>query len=140
MSKVRFAAAGLDHGPVVHNHCQRAGKLPGNGHGEVVPPPGDERDFDPACSGLGNRSPVAFGERGLVIQQRAIDVQCNQANRHSSDCTVTGPRSAIVRKYRCAASRSGIRIPRREDMLKVQESSSRQGEKAGFPPLSHSPT
>src|ERR1019366_8546860 len=106
MPMVRNPASGLDHGPVVHNHRKRAGKLSCDGHGKVVATPGYKGDFDPASGGLGNSFPVDLRNLRPVVEQSAIDIERNEPNWHVAilpypSAFQTYPRSTGVLPWHC---------------------------------------
>ena len=83
-------------------------KLPRNKHRKVVAPSGDKRDSRFLAR---QASATAFrlrsGSRRLVIEKRAIDIEGNQANLPSSNCTVMCRLQAIGHKYRCPGGHPG---------------------------------
>jgi len=96
MAEMGFAVGGADEGAVVDDHGERAGKLVRDGHGEIVAAAGDEGDFDAAACGFGDGGAVGFGELPAAVKEGAVNVQSDEADRHSKYCIAKGLRIAPV--------------------------------------------
>ena len=57
-------------------------ELARHGHGEIVASAGDQRHFNAAACGFGDRRAVGVGNLPAAIQQRAVNVQRNESHSH----------------------------------------------------------
>src|SRR5208282_742513 len=53
-------------------------------------PPGHDNDLDAARGRFANRQRIFFGELSAAVEQRPVDVHCNQLDRHVSNYTGIG--------------------------------------------------
>ena len=83
MAEMSFAVGGTDDGAVVDDHGEGAIELAGDGHGEIVAAAGDEGDFDAAASGCGDGGAVGVRELPAAVQERAVDIERDEADGHS---------------------------------------------------------
>src|SRR5256885_2436351 len=98
MPKMRFAVGGADKGAVVDDHGERAIELLGDRHGEIVAAASDKCDFDASASGFSDGGAVGVGELPPAVEERAVDVQSDEADRHGIYFTVIGGvRSPVLR-------------------------------------------
>src|SRR5215813_5102954 len=79
---MRLAVVGANQRAVVADHRERSIKLSRDGHGEIVAAPGHESDLDAAARGLGDGRAIGFGQVPAAVEQRAVDVQRDEAYRH----------------------------------------------------------
>src|SRR6266404_3380160 len=84
MAEVRAAVLRANQRAIAHDHNERRVDLEGDGHGEVVAPAGDQRDFDAATSSLGNGRTVRFRQLPAAIEERTVDIECDEAHSHAS--------------------------------------------------------
>src|SRR4029077_13398357 len=71
-----------NHGAVIHDHGERRINLLDHRKSEVVEPAGTQGNLDPAARSFGKGGTIGGRDLPAAIQQRAIDVQGNQLNRH----------------------------------------------------------
>lgn len=82
ISQIRCAILGADKSAVIDDHRQRTGNQVGDGPGEVKAAAGHEGDFDAASDGSLNGAQIGVGQPRGAVEQRAVDVERNQADGH----------------------------------------------------------
>lgn len=83
-AQMRFAGFGFDERPIIDDEGEFAGNLLGDGTCEVEAASGDEDDFDAARMGFEDGVAIGVGEFVTVVEQRAVDIHGDKANRHGS--------------------------------------------------------
>ena len=73
---------------VADDHRQRRFEFARDRQREVVAPACDQRDLDAAACRLGYGRAVRFRQFPPAIEQRAVDIQGDQAYSHSLYCSV----------------------------------------------------
>ena len=84
MAQMRFAGFGFDERPIIDDEGEFAGNLLGDGTCEVKAASGDEDDFDAARVGFEDGVAIGVGQLVTVVEQRAVDIHGDKANRHGS--------------------------------------------------------
>ncbi len=98
MPKMCFAVGGADKGAVVDDHGERTIELLGDGHGEIVAAAGNEGDLDAPPSGFRDGRAVGVRELPPAVEERAVDVQSDEADRHGVYFSVNrGARSPVLK-------------------------------------------
>jgi hypothetical protein len=105
MAEMSFAVGGADEGAVVDDHGDGAVELVGDGHGEIVAAASDEGDFDAAACGFGDGGAVGVGELPAAVEQSAVNVESDEADRHVFYSTVKRAGNSPVRR---GSSKLGI--------------------------------
>src|SRR5262249_4910829 len=77
------AAVIPNHRAIADNHGQRSSDLLSNWYREIVSTPSDQRHLNPASGRFSNSLAIRLGQLPAAIQQRAVDIQCNQAHTHT---------------------------------------------------------
>src|SRR5689334_743376 len=68
------------HRPIRTDQPEIESELLGYGHSKHVPPPRHQHNLDPGGMGLPERREIASRNLKLWIEQRAVDVGCQQPN------------------------------------------------------------
>ncbi len=84
MTHVGAAFFGANERAVVDDHGERGIDFLRNGKGEVVTAAGDQRDFDAAAGSFGDGGAIGFGDLPAAVEQRAVNIQGDEADRHVS--------------------------------------------------------
>jgi len=108
MAELGFAIGGADESAVVDDHGERAGELVRDGHGEIIAAAGDEGDFDAAAGGFGDGGAIGFRELPAAVEKCAVNVQSDEADRHSKYCIAKG---CALRLYDGARAAGEARYP-----------------------------
>src|SRR5215475_11045993 len=98
MAKVGFAVRSADEGSIIDDHGERAIELLGYGHGEIVTAAGDERDLNATSGGFGDGGAVSVRKLPAAIEERTVNIESDEANRHLAYFTLERARNSPVRE------------------------------------------